>query len=641
MVRIVIFLFALNVPYLLGAQNESMDSNILQLVTITSNQWQQDTVRPIDIFQSSAYTLFNRQAPLLALNGENFAQDLRLAVRGFGSRAAFGIRGLRILVDEIPLTSPDGTTNIDELSVYDIHNLEVLTGSRAMNYGNAGGGAIKIYTSPILTNSFAVNARLTNQFSYDIGLKHTLRRRKFSAYHSLQNQKYVGFREHSNAFTTTLYSKYLVDFNDKTKASYIFGSYYSPFGQDSGGLTSEEVIKNPKQANSRNILFDAGESVWGGMFGAHHSFTLSKRLLFTTTSFGKIRNFEGRIPNQSTGWIRLGRLMLGNTIKANYQVSPSITCQIGHQVELQNDHRITSANENGVKGQTKSDVDENLLNNGFFGNVVNNVNRWETRLVGRWDLGKFKINENPFSLSSFNGSIELLYKLTKKSKIFGNFGKSFESPTLNEYSLSNGSLMPEKATHLELGLQLLYPNSNQFSGKVFKIHLSETIIAGEDLSNPGRTLYSNGGIGDRYGFEFFGSYRFSDLISVTPTLEYHMFTIKNSTGQDLKIQPLSPLWKGSLLCDFTYRYVQASLLHIMISPMYLDSENTSQSPWSLDGQLHFTVHHPKLHQWALGFQVGNLYNSLRYSNYRINALNGRYFEPANTRWFSIFMRKSI
>jgi len=62
---------------------------------------------------------------LFSLNANNYAQDLRISIRGFGARAAFGIRGVKIVVDGIPETTPDGQGQIDNLNVGIVERLEV------------------------------------------------------------------------------------------------------------------------------------------------------------------------------------------------------------------------------------------------------------------------------------------------------------------------------------------------------------------------------------------------------------------------------------------------------------------------------------------------------------------------------------
>jgi hypothetical protein len=86
-----------------------------------------DTMQLSDVYQNNLRTALDSRTGIQSFNGENFAQDLRISIRGFGSRSAFGVRGIRIYLDDIPLTAPDGTSQMDEVSIFDISSLETVT----------------------------------------------------------------------------------------------------------------------------------------------------------------------------------------------------------------------------------------------------------------------------------------------------------------------------------------------------------------------------------------------------------------------------------------------------------------------------------------------------------------------------------
>src|SRR6476661_5365388 len=77
-------------------------------------------------------------------NRQNPAQDPRISIRGFGARSAFGVRGVRVLQDGVPLTLPDGQTPVDVVDVEGAERVEVVRGSASSLYGNAAGGVIDV-----------------------------------------------------------------------------------------------------------------------------------------------------------------------------------------------------------------------------------------------------------------------------------------------------------------------------------------------------------------------------------------------------------------------------------------------------------------------------------------------------------------
>ncbi len=83
---------------------------------------------------------------LFAQNQYNYNQDLRISIRGFGARASFGIRGVFLNIDGIPETTPDGQSQLDNIPIGIISNIEVLRGPSSALYGNAAGGVILMST---------------------------------------------------------------------------------------------------------------------------------------------------------------------------------------------------------------------------------------------------------------------------------------------------------------------------------------------------------------------------------------------------------------------------------------------------------------------------------------------------------------
>ncbi|HSG64995.1 MAG TPA: TonB-dependent receptor plug domain-containing protein, partial [Gammaproteobacteria bacterium] len=86
----------------------------------------------------------SRVPGLFMQNRYNFAQDLRLSIRGFGARAAFNVRGIKILVDGIPETLPDGQGAVDSVDIGSAQQIEVIRGPSSSLYGNASGGVVSI-----------------------------------------------------------------------------------------------------------------------------------------------------------------------------------------------------------------------------------------------------------------------------------------------------------------------------------------------------------------------------------------------------------------------------------------------------------------------------------------------------------------
>ncbi|NIP30493.1 MAG: TonB-dependent receptor plug domain-containing protein, partial [Candidatus Dadabacteria bacterium] len=132
-------------------------------------------------------------------NRYNFAQDQRISIRGFGSRAAFGVRGIKILYDGIPLTLADGQSQTDSLDLSSAERIEVIRGPVSALYGNASGGVISIYSETGFGQPFFEIRPLFGSFGlFRINAKAGGQLNNFSYLINISRLNYDGFRDHSN-----------------------------------------------------------------------------------------------------------------------------------------------------------------------------------------------------------------------------------------------------------------------------------------------------------------------------------------------------------------------------------------------------------------------------------------------------------
>ena len=182
-------------------------------------------------------------------NRYNFAQDLRVAIRGFGARANFGIRGIRIVADDIPLTLPDGQASVDSIDLGSAESIEVIRGPFSAVYGAASGGVILIRSEEGPADPF-VSGRL-NLGSYDV-IQGQLKiggqagRTKYLV--NLSTTELDGYRDHSDLETTLLNANIRHEINESTDLSVVFNAVDSPTANDPGGLNAREVAEDRRQA---------------------------------------------------------------------------------------------------------------------------------------------------------------------------------------------------------------------------------------------------------------------------------------------------------------------------------------------------------------------------------------------------------
>ena len=182
-------------------------------------------------------------------NRYNFAQDLRIAIRGFGARANFGIRGIRIFADDIPLTLPDGQGSVDSIDLGSVQQIQVIRGPFSAVYGSASGGVIDIITEDGPETPY-ISGRL-NLGSYDFRQAQVKAGGQFGNLNGLANYsdtRLEGYRNHANYRSRLLNSKFRYEFDEKTRLTVVFNAVNSPIADDPGALTASEVEQNRRQA---------------------------------------------------------------------------------------------------------------------------------------------------------------------------------------------------------------------------------------------------------------------------------------------------------------------------------------------------------------------------------------------------------
>jgi iron complex outermembrane receptor protein len=195
---------------------------------------------------------------LVVNNRNNYAQDLQMSSRGFGSRATFGVRGLRLYTDGIPATMPDGQGQPGHFDLGEAQRIEVLRGPFSVLYGNSSGGVVSLFTAPV--------TRTEGEGALDLG-SFGLRQIRASLGTPLgdvlpggdvrigiQGMEIDGFRPHSEAERTLLSLRFgWQDANNRVV--WMAGKFSQP-AQDPLGLDREQFDEDPYQTTPQAIEFD-------------------------------------------------------------------------------------------------------------------------------------------------------------------------------------------------------------------------------------------------------------------------------------------------------------------------------------------------------------------------------------------------
>ena len=165
---------------------------------------------------------------LFIMNDENFAQDIRISIRGFGSRSAFGIRGIKLFVDGFPQTTADGQSQVDNINLSFIQSAEVIRGSSSSIYGNASGGVIQLFTEPYPKQRQIKSSISIGDFGYrniQSSIGNGANAQKYML--KVSSKSYDGYRDNSEMNSFNINMKSLFELNQNSVLSMHYNYVFS------------------------------------------------------------------------------------------------------------------------------------------------------------------------------------------------------------------------------------------------------------------------------------------------------------------------------------------------------------------------------------------------------------------------------
>ena len=603
------------------------------------------SVQSVDEFQK-IYQQLSLQEYLVAVpglftqNANNYAQDLRISLRGFGARAAFGIRGIKLIVDGIPETTPDGQGQLDNLPLGLLSSVEVLRGPSASLYGNASGGVLYLNTLDQLENeTIQLQSRLGAYGFQSYQLNTSLKGEKTVALLHINRTKTDGFRQNSGFEQTLFNTKIKHRLSPKSTLQLQLNYTDSPRAEDAGGITLEDTELDWSQARQRNVAYDTYESVNQFKSGLRWQQYWGEQWNLDTYGFYTFRDFYGKLPFENGGIIDLTRNYFGFGSRLNY-IQDKHRWQIGIETAQQADQRDRYLNLNGAQGSLSFSQLESF---GSFGIYILDEVRWEKVLLRtslRYDdlrLGADSVSEDQ-TYQVLNPSVGLSYEVASQHRLFADFSSSFETPALSELSANpsgaeglNLELEPARALNYELGWKGLWAKI-RMEANVFFIESTNEILPYELEAFPGRAFYRNAGATQRWGVEVFGSYQWEQWeLQASMTQAQYRFTENNtSEGNTLPGIPNSQFF---LQVGYTsLQNWQFQLTGEHIGSLYADTDNAVQieafQKVRLQGGKTIALGDLELNLFA---GINNLFDVRYFDNIRLNAFGGRYYEPAPGR----------
>jgi iron complex outermembrane receptor protein len=465
---------------------------------------------------------------IVVQNRQNYAQDLQVSSRGFGARATFGVRGIRLIADGIPASMPDGQGQAATFDLGSASRIEVLRGPFSALYGNASGGVINVITEepppvPTLDAGLFAGSYGTSRGALKFGAQ----RGGVGTLVDLSHFESDGYREHSAVRRDQLNTKLTLALGEATGLTLVGMALHQPDTQDPLGLSAAQVAQNPRQVDPVALQFNTRKSINHDQVGAalEHRLASGARLHGTvwagTRDVRQYLGFAGTGALSAGGVVDLDRQFGGGALRLQREAELGgrpLKLAVGLEYERMVERRRGYANLNGVSGALKRDEDNMVSSTGVFAQGEwKFAQRWSAHAGVRatrvaFDTDDFYIvGANPDDSGSKNYEATtpvagVVFRLDAQTSLYANYGRGFETPTFVELAYRNGgtglnfALEPARSRHLETGFKAVRPGLGRLNLALFDIETRDEIVAEPSLQ-PGRNVFRNAGRTQRRGLE--------------------------------------------------------------------------------------------------------------------------------------------
>ncbi len=600
----------------------------------------------------------NRVPGVFLQNRYNFAQNLRLSIRGFGARAPFGIRGIRLMVDGIPETLPDGQSQVDMIDLESARRVEVLRGPSSALYGNAAGGVVDIHTMEGPEPGY-VELRGTVG-SHDFrryGAKGGGQQGPWNAHVSAWDMRYEGYREQSRTEKSMVNAKARYDIDSRRSVTTVLTALDQPVGQDPAALTRQQVRENRRQATAGATQVDAGQEVRQQRLGLVYRDAASLPGELTARAFYTNRDFRQQLPFAGNSLVEFDRDFFGTGLDytdGTRLLGRPLRYTVGTEAAWQRDDRQRTNINSGDRTQNELQKAANMA---VFGQTDLDLAPRLTATAGaRYDHVRLEIDDNfgdqtgsgRRNFDEISGTLGLAFRLTTDHRVYGNVGTAYETPTFTEIKDADGGagfsrdIEPQRAINYELGVKGFLGDRARYDIAVFRVDTrNEIIVVG---SQDGVNEFDNAGRTRRDGLEAGVEYFLTPDVTVSGayTLSRYRFRRFGDANQTFDGNRMPGLPDHAFFGELAWRDpagVYAILDGLVVGRVYANNANDERV--SGYGILNARV---GTTQRAAGMEVetfvavNNLTNREYFSNIRVNANGGQYYEPAPERNFFAGLR---
>jgi iron complex outermembrane receptor protein len=598
---------------------------------------------------------------ITAQNRTQQAQDPQISSRGFGARSSFGVRGIRIYVDGIPLTMPDGQGQPGVVDLSAIKSIEVMRGPFSSLYGNSSGGVIQMFTQDApATPTLGATAMFG---SYDT------KRNILEASGQLEGMEYMlnvsnfesdGYRDHSRSNKQMATAKFKLNLTEDTKVTTLV-NWFDQDAQDPGGLTKADVATDRKGVVPATLNANTRVSRSHTQVGFNFEHTINPNNTINLITYVGTRENNQILATNATGSnarsSQISREFYGSDLRwdnrgevAGKQYNISLGLNYGKSTDARKDTNIQGT------GLGPNRIEDNIVDNfdQYIQGKLALTDNFDVHAGVRHTKVTLKVNDQ-LTPPDNSGSVDYqktnpvlgaTWKVTPALNLYANFGKGFETPTFIEAAYNstaasatpNLTLKPSQSNNYEVGAKAYITDSSLLTLTAFRINTQDELVV--SANSNGRSVYANANNTKRYGTEISLDTRYEN--NITTYFSYSFLNAKYSSsyvGNNGLIESgnyIPGTYRNQLYGEVAWKYQPLGFYTALEgrynSKVYVDDINSQSAPsytiFNLRAGLEQNLSHWNFKEYI---RLENMFDREYIGAVRVNDTNARFYEPAAGR----------
>ena len=629
---------------------------------------------------------------ILARDRQNYAQDEQISIRGFGSRSSFGVRSIRLYLDGMPATLPDGQGQVSHFMLDTADRVEVLRGPFSVLYGNAAGGVVQLWSAPGTSSpqtTLGLYGGSDDSFRYSADTRGIAGRMDYN----IAASQFLsgGYRRHSRVNRQSAHARLGFDLGHGQSLMVVANHLDQPRAQDPMGLTRAQLDADRRQAAPAALQFDTRKSTrqdqlgliyerpsgddgqWRAMAYYGQREITQYQSIPVATQLNPLQPGGVVQPDTHYGgadlrWSHRGRLAGGD-----YEFV------LGAGGDYQRQHRLGYENfvgaTLGVKGRLRRDEDDNVDN-------VDAYAQWYWRFAPAWALmlglrhDEVRFSEHDFYVTSRNpddsGDVDysgttpvaaLQFRPGDALRLYASYGEGFETPSYNELGYRSDDLpglafdlRPARSRNYEAGLKWRAAPGMEVDAALFRADTRDELAVATSVN--GRTTYRNVHDTRRQGIELSFDGELAPawhLIAGYTHLQAQFRSAFLTCSGTPCATPTVPVAEGSRMPGVPEDYGSLRLQHggdvgwrqgVTLTGAGMTTANDVGSARAagyatLDADVAYTFALGQAQRLQLSARVDNLAGRRYIGSVIVNDGNGRYYEPAPGRTWLLGARLSF